>query len=342
MVSIFNKNRHDNTLFKTIMTKSMKKSKRSPAASFSIDNSVTSSGTCSGVDTATAPPQTQTTIAGLIGDRAWPLLEGLLMDGAPLCIDDSSVVEQHAITENVVVHFALRFQAPLRTVSLLNKLYPSSIASQDASGRYPIHVACKWSATPDVITHLVHSNPSACGVQDFFGKTPMHYLAEFYTANYQYRLERLFPVDESMMQVVKHLKSAAPSSVNLEDNEGCNAIEYALENGVHIKVIKCMQRACRDDWRERSQGSDDVPRRRHSELLKDLQEISMNLREEMTKGGDDKELAFVHSVLTENNAASYRPRRRGSTVKISNGRVHVVEDPSDKSQTPITAAARSA
>ena len=205
-----------------------------------------------------------------------------------------------------------------------------------------LYVACKWSATPDVINYLVRLNSSACGVQDNFGKTPMHYVAEFYIDIYQLPIERrMYPMDESMMEVVKLLKSAAPASVNLEDNEGCNAIEYALENDVHIKLIKSMQRACRDDWRQRSKASEDFLRRRHSDLMKDLEELTMNLQEEMKNRGD-KDLKCVCSVLTGTHAASIPPGRRGSMVKmISNGQVHV-DDPSAKPQTPSTVAARSA
>ena len=61
----------------------------------------------------------------------------------------------------------------------------------------------------------------------------------------------------------------------------------------------------------------------------------MNLQDQMKNGGSDKDLLVVHSVLTENNAMS-RPIRRGSTVRISNGRVHV-DDP-NKPMAPTTAA----
>jgi hypothetical protein len=332
------KNNRSNML-KTKMSKLMKKSSSPSKLS---DRSIIGANSTSGnsdhhlSNAATVPPPT---IADLIGNREWHVLEGLLMSGAPLCIDNVDLAE-HAITEKIVVHFAVRFQAPLRTVSLLSKLYPSSITSPDASGRYPIHVACKWSATPDVINHLIRLNSSAVGVQDNFGKTPMHYLAEFYVANYPMSLERLYPLDQSMMHVVKMLKQAAPACVNLEDNEGCNAIEYALENDVHIKVIKCMQRACRDDWRERSKAGDENGlRRRHSDLIMDLEEMAVNLQDQMKNGGSDKDLLVVHSVLTENNAMP-RPIRRGSTVRISNGRVHV-DDP-NKPMAPTIAAARTA
>jgi hypothetical protein len=314
MVSIFKKN--------NISSRKMFKAKSSKKLSATIDSTVSGSD----LSMATEPM----TIAGLIGNRDWSLLEHLLMYGAPLSMDEPDMAE-HAITEHIVVHFAVRFQAPLSTISLLCNLYPSSISSPDASGRYPVHVACKWSATPDVVNYLVRLNSSACGVQDSFGKTPMHYVAEFYVANYQLPLEMLYPMDESMMQVVK---SAAPTSLNLEDDEGCNAIEYALVNDVNIKVIKVMQRACRDDWRQRSKASDEGLRRRHSDLIKDLEELTMTLQEDMKNGGCDKDLKFAHhSALTT--------RRRGSMVQVSNGRVHV-DDPAADPQKPTTVAARSA
>jgi hypothetical protein len=154
----------------------------------------------------------------------------------------------------------------------------------------------------------------------------MHYVAEYYITNFQLPLEMLYPMDESMMQVVKMLKSAAPTSVNLEDDEGCNAIEYALVNDVNMKIIRSMQRACRDDWRQRSKASDDGLRRRHSDLMRDLEELAMTLQKDMQKNGGDKESEFVHSAPKSN--------RRGSMVKIlSMGR---------ESQNPVTSTARSA
>ena len=271
------------------------------------------------------------TMADLICSRQWSVLNSRIMDGVDVLMDDPSMAE-HAITEEIIVHFAVRFQAPLRTVSLLSELYPSSITSTDSSGRYPIHVACKWSATPDVINHLVGLNPAACGIQDNIGKTPMHYFAEFYIMNYQRKWESLYPMNESMMTVVKMLKSAAPTSVNLEDNDGCNAIEYALVNDVNIKVIKTMQRACRDDWRQRSKASDDGARRRHSDLLKDLSELASSLQEEM--------MNEVYGKVNVHSDSSSK-RRNSMIIKISNGRVHV-DNSATSPQNPTTAAARSA
>ena len=52
-----------------------------------------------------------------------------------------------------------------------------------------------------------------------------------------------------MIQVIHILRQAAPYSFNLEDADGCNAVEYAIANDADMKVIKVMQRTARDDWK---------------------------------------------------------------------------------------------
>ena len=214
-----------------------------------------------------------TTITRLISKREWQQLEDALATDPHLPIDDPTV--PHAVTQDIVIHFAVRFQSPLRTVLLLSRHFPSSLEQSDATGRYPIHVAAKWGAMPDVIEFLIRTNPAAAGVQDDLGKTPMHYVAEYYTRNYNRRIASVCPVNESMLLVVKLLKNAAPKSVNLEDHDGVNAIEYALESDADIKVVKTMQRACRDDWREmKLQGQG----KKHEELVRDVERIAMELQ----------------------------------------------------------------
>lgn len=254
------------------------------------------------------------TIVRLISKREWSFLEHFLTTfGLDLPIDDPGISD--AVTPDIVVHFAARFQAPLRTISVLAQHFPTSLESADATGRYPIHVAAKWGAMPDVIQFLLKTNPTSAGVQDSLGKTPMHYIAEFYQLNYSPRKAQILPMQESMLQVVKLLKTAAPTSVNLEDNEGCNAIEYALENEYDIKVIKAMQRACRDDWRERkAEVVGEQGRRTHEDLVRDVQrrakelqaqmsarKLNANGMEEEAKAGDINRMSF-HRVKGMSNS----------------------------------------
>lgn len=221
------------------------------------------------------------TIVRLISKREWSFLEHFLTTfGLDFPIDDPGISD--AVTPDIVIHFAARFQAPLRTISTLADYFPTSLESADATGRYPIHVAAKWGAMPDVIQFLLTSNVTAAGVQDNLGKTPMHYIAEFYPKNYSPRKAQILPMQESMLQAVRLIKTAAPQSVNLEDDEGCNAIEYALENEIDIKVIKAMQRACRDDWRERKAAVGEHGRRTHEELVKDVQRSARELQIQMS------------------------------------------------------------
>jgi len=251
------------------------------------------------------------TLAGLLSEGQWATIDTLLAystsASTSIPIDDPSLPS--AVTSDIIVHFAARFQAPLRIITLLARLYPESLSSSDAAGRYPVHVASKWGATPDVVQFLIKSNPAVAGTPDNSGKTPMHYVAEFYVTNYT---SPLFERDQAMLYAFKMLKIAAPTSVNLEDDEGMNAIEYALGSDANFMVIKAIQRACRDDWRDRSKASvpmveteeeDSEPistaviahskptlgRRRHRDLVKDIQIIATVVQ---SKSRGDGEMKF--------------------------------------------------
>lgn len=270
------------------------------------------------------------TLARLLSQRQWVLLETILSttSSSDILIDDPSL--PHAVTANIVVHFAARFQAPLRIIMQLSRMYPESISSADITNRYPIHVAAKWSATPDVIAFLIKSNPSVVGAPDSTGKTPMHYVGECYLQHFN---SVMFSRDDSMLQVVRLLKGAAPQSVNLEDDEGMCAIEYALINDANIKVVKTMQRACRDDWRERSKSakclldksSDDAAaatvapkppqmgRRRHNDLVNDMKKMALKLqgqhRSDRALGNKISSNERVHVHLSRSMGANTQAAR---------------------------------
>mmetsp|Transcript_19562 Transcript_19562/g.41102 ORF Transcript_19562/g.41102 Transcript_19562/m.41102 type:complete len:427 (+) Transcript_19562:154-1434(+) len=256
-----------------------------------------------------------TTIARLISKRDWSTLEHLCADPNDLPPIDAPHIT-HAVTSEIVLHFACRFQAPLRTISLLATLFSVSLERPDATGRYPIHVAAKWGATPDVIHFLICSNPAVVGVPDDLGKTPMHYVGEFYGRNYSRHCP--YPVNEAMLQVVKLLKSAAPKSVNLEDREGMNAIEYALESHADIKVIKSMQRACRDDWRDMKSHA---AGKRHDELAREVVENAVHLQRQFSSrrmlgmaGGPPQQEQQVNSNTNSNSNPTRENGGDGSAV----------------------------
>ncbi|KAL7463735.1 hypothetical protein ACHAXS_004089 [Conticribra weissflogii] len=210
-------------------------------------------------------PTDRLTLTRLVCGQEWLRLERILKtDHRMLPIDDNV---QRSISENLLVHFACRFQAPLSTIRTLAEKFPESLTHSDASGRFPVHVASKWGATPDVIEFLIGSNPIAATIQDSLGKTPMHYLAEFYTQTCKHNAVAAEFLEDYMEDIARMLKKAAPKAMNLEDNNGSNAIELAIENDAPLSVIKFMQRACRDDWREMKKVNIG---RKHADIERDL------------------------------------------------------------------------
>ncbi|KAL7479528.1 hypothetical protein ACHAW6_005258 [Cyclotella cf. meneghiniana] len=190
--------------------------------------------------------ETQVTLARLISIQSWHQVESLVSSGP---IESIQIDDGTAINKDNILHFACRFHAPLSIIRLLASKYPKSLVSPDALGRFAIHVASKYGASPLVIHYLICENFAAAGVPDDSGKTPIHYVGQYYVRNHSIT-SSLKDVNENMLQVVRLFKAAAPESFNLEDNDECNAIEYAIESNSDIKVVKAMQRAARDDWRE--------------------------------------------------------------------------------------------
>ena len=156
-------------------------------------------------------------------------------------IDDSV---SNVITEDAVVHLACRFQAPLEIIRLLSSRYSWGIHKADAAGRFPMHIATKWSAMPEVIQFLASQNPTAVGIKDDFGKSPLHYVAESYIRNCNPHHQ--WYVSANMLEVVNIIKTSTPNAATIEDNDGMNAIEYAIDNSAPFDVIANMQNSSRN------------------------------------------------------------------------------------------------
>jgi hypothetical protein len=209
-----------------------------------------------------APPR-MITLTRLIVRHEWEAIENML---SLIPIKQIEIDKKGGlITEESVLHFALRYAAPLHLVKLLALKYPLCLTMSDPTGKYACHVACKYGALPSVLEFLVRENAHAAGIQDPEGKTPIHYVGEFYASNYE--SPSSLAVRESMLQVIHILRQAAPHSFNLEDADGCNALEYAIANDADMKVIKVMQRTARDEWKTMQAAGQG---KTHDEMLRDV------------------------------------------------------------------------
>jgi len=72
-----------------------------------------------------------------------------------------------------------------------------------------------------------------------------------------------------MRDVIRTLCRTAPKSVNLEDADGCGALEYAIEFDAPFKIVRDIQKACEKDWKKRRSSSGGLS---HASLAKDLQD----------------------------------------------------------------------
>lgn len=210
------------------------------------------------------------TLTRLIARQNWFEIENILSSSSIGWIE---IDEKDIITDESIVHFALRYTAPLHIIKLLALRYPRCLSRPDSTGKYACHVAAKYGAMPSVMGYLVCKNQYVAGVQDPLGKAPIHYVGEFYASNNE--SNTMAAVYDNMLQVVRILREAAPQSFNLEDSDGCNAIEYAIENDADIKVIKTMQRTARDDWRAMKASGHG---KRHEELEKDIKRMTSEAR----------------------------------------------------------------
>lgn len=339
------------------------------------------SGSRSGSDGGAAVP-----IARHLRARQFTSLQSMLLKTPPdeyLALDDNNILPSptsspsstpHAaappsaaaiVTPETILHHAAECHAPLAIISLLAERYPASLAHRsDDDGRYPLHVAVMNGSRPDVVSYLVENSiieTSVAGVPDSMGRTPMHHVGMRYIANFEHDPDDRYRNvddflryrDECMLDVVKILRDAAPGSVNLEDVDGRNAIEYALEDErVNLKVLKEMQAASRDDWRRRStnaitaaatiSASGRAPlllmltpdpsaaaaaaapelaipgrRRRHRDMVEDMRAMSFHLRRECGGGGGGVD----GSIITDDDG----PVQSNKTVDDAAryGRVHV-------------------
>lgn len=238
----------------------------------------------------------------LISKQAWDRVEHMLNDESNELLRINVPQSGSAtITDDLIVHYALQCDAPLRIVMALSTLFPSSICSGDDYGRYPLHVAVKNGCRPELIEYLVQANPDAARIQDSFGKTPIHYAGETYAEELVGKVvPDLNAVHHFTLRVVELLVEAGPESVNLEDENEMNPIEHAIVNGVHIRILKTMQRASRKEWRRKSEEGKPPD----AEALKNLQRSPSGTSENR----QDK----TPGLIGENSSFGVHGRRRTS------------------------------
>jgi len=182
----------------------------------------------------------------------------------PAAYDDDA--ENNSAWNNAL-HYACKYYPPWDVIKAIDLLHPQYMTQVDTVGRTVLHIAAKNGVSPQVIRYLCAKNPSAAGAQDVLGCTPLHYVCKHYAKRYSESKCENIPLLDSMRDVARTICRTAPKSVNLEDTDGCCALEYAIECDAPFKVIRDIQKACEKDWKKRRLSG-----LKHESLQQDLRD----------------------------------------------------------------------
>jgi ankyrin repeat protein len=133
---------------------------------------------------------------------------------------------------------------------------------QDIFGQIPLHVAVACDASISVIdTLLVCHGDAVNKMQDARGRTPLMLACHkpptesFKLGVYdKYEMAYLFgPADATYypgprIDIVKSLLLAAPRMINHEDDDECNALEFAVLSEAHEDITEALLNASQREW----------------------------------------------------------------------------------------------
>jgi len=215
----------------------------------------------------TPPPKLSDLIelSDFIADEEWDAVRELLTDpNAKFLVRSCSYPDHHESNDdchdsiaihNNALHYACRFYPPFDVVKLIHLAHPEYLTQVDSAGRTVLHTAIRYGSDPRTIRYLCAKYPSAAGALDLSNQTPLHYLCRYYGKSHDPYKSRGSKT-ECMREIVRALFANSPKqTVNVEDEDGCTALERAIETDAPYKLIKFLQKACETDWREASDSS---------------------------------------------------------------------------------------
>ena len=130
-------------------------------------------------------------------------------------------------------------------VQKIAQSFPGCLNEIDIDCRLPLHIATRWGASARVVRFLIKARPEGAFTQDYFGKTPLHLTCKDYHSRFIPSYESEYPLTfkESMYRIVWALDQVAPDIVNIEDEDGRTALDYAITTQADKRVLLLLHRA---------------------------------------------------------------------------------------------------
>lgn len=222
--------------------KHLNKKKRFPRAKYDA-SSVRRLSTTSRTSTSSSLEQYKPVVIPfqIISDEDWEKVSKLLASTSKkdlmyMCDNDQNILEC------ICMH-----HPPLNIIEEVIKKVPSAGQLRNNKNQFPIHIAAKYGALPEVIQLLADKFSPALSVQDCDGRTPLHLACKYNSANYKIPicedgLHMMRFKKEDIARSIQTIANKCPGITNLEDKDGCTALEYALQANVCLTTFKCIVR----------------------------------------------------------------------------------------------------
>ncbi len=193
-------------------------------------------------------------LAGLIKKRDWDLLS------IDLRARQGGLRDEY---KGILLHIALRFDAPLSTISQITHDTHTSANHRDDQGRLPLHVAIGKVSHMSIISHLLALNPSACTSVDDQGSTPLH-------TCFEENIMHAFKPSQ-FRELVRLLIQNSPESLVIEDRGSRCPIERAILSDAPLKTILFMNVSKRNYLRQKYDPIGYASYVENSVVLKDIE-----------------------------------------------------------------------
>lgn len=189
-------------------------------------------------------------ISSLVRKRQWNIIHERLkvpteqMRTEMMNIDDSG---------DTILHAVCRCNPPRELVQEIIAILPDTATTTNQVSQYALHIAAENGASPVIIRYLCNLQPVASGSRDNWGKTPLHLVCKNYAI--KYKPYKDLSMTDAMLQAVRIIIDLSPETVNVDDEDGMTALEYAIEADADIRTIQSIQKACERSWKVKKSKS---------------------------------------------------------------------------------------
>mmetsp|Transcript_40340 Transcript_40340/g.68808 ORF Transcript_40340/g.68808 Transcript_40340/m.68808 type:complete len:257 (-) Transcript_40340:50-820(-) len=198
----------------------------------------------------------------VIHAKRWSALESIVLSNPQvfrMICDNIPMVEEFN-GGKTLLHACLPYDPPLKTVAKIIKMLPDSTAalrSQDSMGRTPLHIAAAYTTDPMVVKLLGSVDPETCTITDEDGRTPLHLSCDstFTIKDESYKCQPQKPqqCETRSYEIVRALLSESLEASLAEDEDGMNALEYAIISEASIDVVNLLQKASMESLQRQEQ-----------------------------------------------------------------------------------------